>query len=97
MGIFGDKFKCARCGNSGEKLGFAPLPNELGARIGEEVCGDCWKLWQQKQMQLINHFGLDVSSPEAHEFLFDQMRIFFFGEGNNLASIDTSKEGKISW
>ncbi|MER3431014.1 MAG: oxidative damage protection protein [Blastocatellia bacterium] len=97
MGIFGDKFKCGRCGEKSEPLGFAPLPTELGQRIGAEICKDCWTAWQKKQMQLINHFGIDVSDPESHQFLFDQMRIFFFCEGVNLAEIDTSKEGKIQW
>jgi len=49
-------------------------------------------------MQLINHFGLDVSNPESHEFLFDNMKIFFYDDGSgDLAQIDTSKEGSVNW
>ena len=73
MALFGDKWKCIRCGKKNEPLGYAPVPNELGTRISEEICKDCWKEWQQKQMQLINHFGLDVTNPDAHQFLFDNM------------------------
>jgi hypothetical protein len=29
--------------------------------------------------------------------LFDQMKIFFFDEGVDLAKIDTSKEGSVQW
>jgi Fe-S cluster biosynthesis and repair protein YggX len=76
---------------------FAPFPNDLGARVFSEICQACWKEWLQKQNQLINHFGLDVSSPDAHDFLFDNLKIFLFNEGVNLAEIDTSKEGKVSW
>ena len=98
MGIFGDKFKCVRCGQKAEPIGYAPVPTELGAKIGEEACKDCWAEWQKKQMQLINHYGLDVSKPETHEFLFDNMKIFFFDDGSgNLAQIDTSKEGSVNW
>jgi len=98
MALFGnDKFRCARCGQKGEPIGFAPIPTELGTRIGNEICRDCWKEWQQKQMQLINHFGIDVSNPDAHQFLFDQMKIFFYGEGVDVAEIDTSQEGKVNW
>jgi Fe-S cluster biosynthesis and repair protein YggX len=98
MALFGsDKFKCARCGQKGEPIGFAPIPTDLGARIGSEICQDCWKEWQQKQMQLINHYGIDVSNPDSHQFLFDQMNIFFFGEGVEVAEIDTSQEGKVNW
>jgi Fe-S cluster biosynthesis and repair protein YggX len=48
-------------------------------------------------MQLINHFGLDVTNPDAHQFLFDNMKIFFFDEGVELTQIDTSKEGSVNW
>ena len=62
MALFGDKFECTRCGRKAEPLGFAPVPNELGQRVADEICKDCWAEWQKKQMQLINHFGLDVSN-----------------------------------
>jgi Fe-S cluster biosynthesis and repair protein YggX len=98
MGIFSNNnFKCARCERSTEPLGYAPIPTELGQRIGAEVCGDCWREWVQKQQQLINHFGLDVSNPDTHTFLFDQMKIFFYDEGVDLAKIDTTKEGSVNW
>ena len=80
-----------------EPIGYAPVPTELGQKIGEEMCKDCWAEWQKKQMQLINHFGLDVSNPDSHQFLFDNMKIFFYDEGVNLAEIDTSKEGNVNW
>jgi len=96
MALFGsDKFKCAKCGQKGEPLGVAPIPTELGQKIGAEICKDCWAEWQTKQKQLINHFGLDVSNPDSHQFLFDNMNIFFYNEGVELTQIDTSQEGKI--
>jgi Fe-S cluster biosynthesis and repair protein YggX len=98
MGLFSnDKFKCARCGRANEPLGYAPIPTELGQKIGAEMCQDCWKEWQEKQKQLINHFGLDVSNPDTHEMLFDNMRIFFYNEGVDITQIDTSQEGKVNW
>ena len=92
-----NKFKCATCDQANDPLGYAPIPNELGERIGTETCGGCWQEWLQKQNQLINHFGLDVSKPDTHEYLFDQMKLFFFDEGEKLEGIDESKEGSISW
>lgn len=98
MALFaGNKFKCARCGQPNVPLGYAPLPTELGQKIGAEICGECWKEWLQKQKQLINHFGIDISNPDSHEFLFDQMKIFFYDEGVELKQIDTSQEGKVNW
>ena len=97
MALFGDKFECGRCGQKTEPIGYAPIPTELGQQIGSEMCAGCWKEWLQKQNQLINHFGIDVSNPDSHEFLFDNMKIFFYNEGVELTQIDTSKEGKVSW
>ena len=97
MALFGEKFKCSRCGLKNEPLAFAPIPNELGQRVASEICKDCWAEWQKKQMQLINHYGLDVSNPDSHEFLFDNMKIFFYDEGVDIAKIDTSQEGKVNW
>lgn len=95
--MFGNSFKCARCERKTQPLGYAPIPTDLGQRIGQEVCADCWREWLMKQQQLINHFGLDVSNPDTHTFLFDQMKIFFFKEGVDLAQIDTSQEGTVNW
>ncbi len=92
-----DKIKCARCGEKRPALGYAPVPTELGQKIGESVCQDCWKAWLMKQNQLINHFGLDVSNPDTHQVLFDNMNIFFFNEGVQITEIDTSKEGSVKW
>ncbi len=98
MALFSnDKFKCTRCNQKNEPLGYAPIPTKLGQKVGAEICGDCWKEWLQKQKQLINHFGIDISNPDSHEFLFDQMKIFFFDEGVELKQIDTSQEGKVNW
>lgn len=98
MALFSnDKFKCARCGLKNTPLGYAPVPTELGQKVGAEICGECWKEWLQKQKQLINHFGIDISNPDSHEFLFDQMKIFFYDEGVELKQIDTSQEGKVNW
>lgn len=98
MALFSkDKFECARCGQKTEPIGYAPIPTELGQRVGTECCQGCWGEWLEKQKQVINHFGLDVSTPDAQEYLFDQMKLFFFNEGEQMEEIDTSKEGSVSW
>ena len=99
MGIFSNNnFKCARCGQKNQPIGYAVFPTELGQKVGAEMCKECWAEWLQKQKQLINHFGLDVSSPDSQDYLFDQMKIFFYDDGGiQSAEIDESKEGSIKW
>ena len=91
-----DSIKCARCGQKRPPLGFAPLPTELGQKVAQEVCQPCWAEWLQAQTRIINHYGLDLTNPEAQGFLLDNMKGFFYG-ANELAQIDTSKEGSIKW
>ena len=92
-----DEIKCARCEQKRAPLGFPPLPTDLGQRIAQEVCQPCWAEWLQTQTRIINHYGLDLSNPEAQGVLIDNMKGFFYGESSDLAQIDTSKEGSIKW
>jgi Fe-S cluster biosynthesis and repair protein YggX len=69
---------CTRCGNAGPRLAAPPLPNELGTRIFESICGTCWQEWLQHQTALINHHGLNLLQPEAKKFLMGETETFFF-------------------
>ena len=66
-----DEIKCVRCGQKRDALGYAPYPNELGQRIGAEVCQQCWREWLQKQQMIINHYGLNLMEADAQTFLLD--------------------------
>jgi Fe-S cluster biosynthesis and repair protein YggX len=79
MALFSsDKSKCTRCGRKTRRSVTRPVPTELGQRVSQEICADCWKEWLDKQKQLINHFGLDVSNPDSHDFLFRPDENFLF-------------------
>jgi Fe-S cluster biosynthesis and repair protein YggX len=93
----GDSIKCRHCGEKRPAIGFAPFPNEIGQRIAGEICQPCWAAWLLKQSQIINHYGLDLSDPDAQNFLFDNIKGFLFNEAPQLAQIDTSKEGTVKW
>ncbi len=93
-----DGFHCVRCGKPDrEPLARTPFPNDLGAQLVAEICTDCWEEWKQRQMLLINHYGLSVREPRAREFLVSNLRSFLFGEDEESAEIDTSQEGSVSW
>lgn len=92
-----EEIKCKHCGQKREPLGFPPLPTDLGQRVAQEICQPCWREWLQKQTQIINHYGLDVSNPDAQEFLFANLKGYLFNEGLPTAEIDTTKEGSVEW
>jgi Fe-S cluster biosynthesis and repair protein YggX len=75
-----DTIKCTHCGEKRPGLPFAPFPNELGQRIAAEICQPCWSGWLQKQTQIINHYGLDLTNPDAQNFLFDNIKGYLFGD-----------------
>jgi len=69
-----ETIKCTHCGEKRPGLPFAPFPNALGQRIAAEICQQCWSEWLQKQTQIINHYGLDLTNPDAQNFLFDNIK-----------------------
>lgn len=88
--------KCRRCGE-GIPLEKPPFRNELGERIQQEICQDCWGDWKQHQTLLINHYGLDPRDKKSKEFLYEQIEKVLLGDGDGGAEIDTSKEGQVEW
>lgn len=61
---------------------FRPFPNDLGLKVFQEICGDCWGEWLKHQQALINHYALNVQDPKAKEFLFASMERYLF-EGDD--------------
>ncbi len=93
-----DAFRCGRCAREDvERVDRPPFPNELGTRIQAEICQPCWEEWKQRQMLLINHYGLKLNQAEAREFLYANLRAFLFGEGEGSAEIDPAQEGSVEW
>ena len=59
-----------------------PFDNELGQRIFETVSKEAWKLWIEQMKMIMNEYRLNLSSPDAQQFLMNQMEQYFFGEGS---------------
>jgi Fe-S cluster biosynthesis and repair protein YggX len=72
---------CVRCGQDGERQSFKPFQNDLGQRIYDTICKNCWAEWLKTQQQLINHYALIPHQPKSREFLLRNMEQFLFGEG----------------
>jgi len=87
---------CTRCGEKRPGLATPPFKDALGNRIHAEICSVCWNEWLQRQMQLINHYALDVRTDRAREFLRRNVEGFLFREGAS-DEIDAGQKGKISW
>lgn len=60
-------FRCERpgcaAGRRARQLPKPPLPDEMGVRIYEKVCADCWTGWfKDYSIKVINELRLDLSS-----------------------------------
>ena len=58
-----------------------PYPGELGKRIYENVSKEAWRMWVEQMKMIMNEYRLNLGTPEAQEFLLQQMEAYFFGEG----------------
>ena len=87
---------CRRCGTDKPKLARAPFRSDLGERIQDQICSDCWAEWLQHQTLLINHYGLDPRETKAKDFLYAQIENVLLGDGD-AEQVDTTKEGSIKW
>ena len=93
-----DPFACTRCDRDDQgRIDRNPFPGELGIRIVAEICASCWEEWKERQMLLINHYGLKLHEAAAREFLYKNLRIFLFREEGSAARIDTGEEGSVTW
>ncbi len=73
----GDGFRCQRpgCpfGARARRLERAPMSDELGRRIQESVCADCWAWWlRDVSIKVINEMRLDLSTERSQE-IYDQI------------------------
>jgi tetratricopeptide (TPR) repeat protein len=73
----GDGFRCQRpgcvAGSRARRLPRPPMGDELGQRIYENICADCWDYWLRNlSIKVINEMRLDLSTERGQE-VYDQI------------------------
>jgi Fe-S cluster biosynthesis and repair protein YggX len=67
-----------------EMEGLSEVPFEghpLGQKIYENVSKEAWRMWVEHMKMIMNEYRLNLGTPEAQEFLIQQMDNYFFGPG----------------
>ena len=77
------KVFCVKFQREMEGLDETPFEGHpLGQKIYENVSKDAWKMWVEHMKMLMNEYRLNLSTPDAQQFLMTQMEQYFFGEGS---------------
>jgi Fe-S cluster biosynthesis and repair protein YggX len=74
-------FRCKRptcmAGKRARPLVRKPLPDEIGERILQEICFDCWEEWfKNYSVKVINELRIDLSTEHGQEEYDKYMRGF---------------------
>jgi tetratricopeptide (TPR) repeat protein len=65
-------------GGFGPKLAAPPIPDEIGLKIAESICADCWQDWfRNYSIKVINELRLDLSTEPGQAEYDKYMRGFF--------------------
>lgn len=72
---------CARNKQELEGLDEPPFDSDFGNKVYNNVSKKAWQEWVERQKMLLNEYRLQPWTPQAQEFLVEQMDQFFFGEG----------------
>jgi Fe-S cluster biosynthesis and repair protein YggX len=78
-GEAGDGFRCQRpgclAGKSARQLTKPPMNDELGQKIYNNVCAECWDYWLRNlSIKVINEMRLDLSTDQGAEMYDNMMR-----------------------
>jgi Fe-S cluster biosynthesis and repair protein YggX len=76
-------FRCQRpgclAGKYAKQLDKPPVPDEIGLRILQDICSDCWTDWLKNySIKVINELRIDLSS-ESGMAEYDKYMNGFFG------------------
>jgi Fe-S cluster biosynthesis and repair protein YggX len=72
---------CVRNKKEMEGLDEPPFDSDFGHKIYQNVSQAAWDEWVERQKMLLNEYRLQPWTPQAQQFLVEQMEIFFFGDG----------------
>jgi Fe-S cluster biosynthesis and repair protein YggX len=67
---------CKRCGRAMSRMATAPFKNDLGKKIQDNTCADCWREWIGMGTKVINELRLPLNDPQAQK-MYDQHMMEF--------------------
>ena len=73
---------CSRCGRVGDTppVHRVPFTGPDKERILASICDQCWKLWEEMEVKVINEYRLSFLDPEHRGFLQRACTDFLFNQ-----------------
>lgn len=84
---------CKKLQQDAEGFDTPPYPGELGQKIYDSISKTAWDQWLGRQTMLINEYRLSLIDPKARQFLETECERFLFGDGGEMPSDFTPREG----
>lgn len=81
-----DTVFCSKLKIEAPSLKRPPFPGELGDKIYKKVSKQAWDMWLSHQTMLINEYRLNLHEAKSRDFLKEEMKKYFFGEGSEKPS-----------
>lgn len=72
----GSDFFCSRCGKPSARMTERPFKGDLGQKIWNHVCADCWREWIDMGTKVINEMGLQLADKKSQEAFDEHMKEF---------------------
>ena len=69
-----DAFTCRRCLKANLPLDEPPFSGELGTKIHETICQECWSEWMAMSIKVINELRLNPATPQGSKVYDDHMK-----------------------
>jgi Fe-S cluster biosynthesis and repair protein YggX len=83
---------CQKLAKEAPALPFPPYPGELGKRIQQNISKQAWEMWLKRQTMFINEYRLNLTDPQARQFLEQEMEKFLFTNEENVPAGYTPPE-----
>jgi Fe-S cluster biosynthesis and repair protein YggX len=66
--------QCVKCGKNNPPITVPAYGGKLGDEIKAKICNDCWKVWMDESVKIINELRLNMADAAHRKQLTDAMR-----------------------
>jgi Fe-S cluster biosynthesis and repair protein YggX len=86
---------CAKFGEDLPGLAKPPFPGAMGKTIFDRISARAWTQWREDmQIKVLNEYRLNMSDPNDHKVLMQQMLKFLNLEQGGVLEVENAERGR---